>query len=277
MEKLPYVISEELDINRRDTASVVKRNTLDIFRESLDTDLRAMGKQPYWVPSSDIASGLSRAIQNTQLPVVSLDDRYVTGADRYLGISRSVDMYLNNEGYAARQGYSVLEKQLEQIASCGREILLVDDVLFSGEMVTWLGDKLAQSGVRLGAVAVGVAMQDGINRLAGQGIDVIADIVFDAVEDEICERDLALVPGSGRRVASLEANALYFDTDNGKPEQWASIEPNAASAFCASSLERSLRLLRPGVPMSSIGKFIGYDDTQGTAANTITKRLGELS
>lgn len=276
MNKLPYVISEELDLNIRNTQSVINTDKLDAFRENLDTDLRNMGKQPYWVPSSTITAGLNRITQQTQLPVVSLDDRYLTAADQYLGISRGTDSNLNDDGYAARYNYPPIDKQLEQIAALGSEIMLADDVLFSGEMIAWLSERLARTGVKIGAVAVGIAMQEGITKLAAQGIDVNAAIVFDDVEDELCERDLAVVPGSGRRVASAGANALYFDVDNGKPEQWASISTDTAAAFCANSLQRSMKLLQPSIPMSSVGRFIGYG-TEGTAVATLSKRLNELS
>ena len=68
MEK-PYVISAELDLATADLEQIVKRDSIEGFRESLDADLRAMGKETLWVPSNPIRTGLQKAITRTNLPV----------------------------------------------------------------------------------------------------------------------------------------------------------------------------------------------------------------
>ncbi len=272
----PYVVSAELDLVTAGLEQIVKRDSIEDFRESLDTDLRAMGKETLWVSSGTMQNGIEQTIAKTNLPVVSLDDRYVSSAAQYLGISRGVNPLLDDDGYVARCGYPSIEQQLRQVPSLGKEIMLADDVLFSGQMVAWLADALKPYGVKIGAVVVGIAIQEGINRLAAKEIEVIATEVFEEVEDEICERDFAVVPGSGRRIDVLASNALYFDTKNGKPASWASICPESAEAFCASSLQRSINLLQPGVPMQRLGTFLGYG-TNGCGASLISERLGELS
>ncbi len=272
----PYVISAELDLATADLEQIVNQNRIESFREGLDADLRAMGKNTLWVPSSTMQGGLERAIATTKLPVISLDDRYVSSANQYLGISRGIDPLLNDSGYVARRGYPSIGAQLGRTSSLGKEVMLVDDVLFSGEMIAWLSDSLTPYGVKIGAVAVGIAIQEGIDKLALEGIEVQAAEVFDEVEDEICERDFAVVPGSGRRIDALAANALYFDTKNGKPARWASISPSSAETFCVSSLRRSIDLLQRDVPMELLGKFLGYG-VSGDAASQIINRLGEIS
>jgi hypothetical protein len=272
----PYVISAELDLATADLEQIVNQNRIESFREGVDADLRAMGKDIRWVPSSTIRRNLARAIATTNLPVISLDDRYVSSASQYLGISRGIDPLLNDDGYVARRGYPSIKEQLGKTSSLRKEVMLVDDVLFSGEMIAWLSDSFRPYGVRIGAVAVGIAIQEGIDKLALEGIEVQAAEVFDEVEDEICERDFAVVPGSGRCIDALAANALYFDTKNGKPDRWASISPSSTETFCVSSLKRSIDLLQRDVPMELLGKFLGYG-TGGDAASQITTRLGEIS
>jgi len=271
----PYVISAELDLATADLGQIVKKDSVEGFRESLDADLRAMGKETLWVASSTIQNGLELAIAKTNLPVVSLDDKYVSSAAQYLGISRGVDPLLNDDGYVARRGYPCIEEQLKGVLSLGKEVMLVDDVLFSGEMVAWLADSLRPYGVKIGAVVVGIAIQEGIDKLKLEGMEVSASEVFSEVEDEICERDFAVVPGSGRRINALASNALYFDKDNGKPEQWASITAGVADSFCVNSLRRSVDILQPAVPMQALGKFLGYG-TNGNAVEQIVRRLGEV-
>lgn len=275
MEK-PYVISAELDLANIELGQIIKPENVDRFRENLDRDLRAMGKETLWVPSDVLKNGMECAINRTNLPVISLDDRYVTSAREYLGISRGVDASLEDVGYVARRNYRPVEEQLKQVANAGREVVLADDVLFSGEMVAWLADALKNYRVKIGAVIVGIAMREGIEKLAQEGIDVEAVEVFDEVEDEICERDFAVIPGSGRRVGELESSALYFDVDNGKPEKWASINAGYTKSFCVSSLVRSINLLQQNVPMQRLGNFVGYGSL-GSGVDQIRKRIGELS
>ncbi|NCU38162.1 hypothetical protein EOL96_03865 [Candidatus Saccharibacteria bacterium] len=270
----PYVISAELGLTSANLEEVIKTEKIEVFRESLDTDLRAMGKATLWVPSHVIQKGLEQAIAKTSLPVVSLDNRYVTSATQYLGISRGVDTLLNDNSYVSRQGYPYIKEQLRRIPALGNEVLLVDDVLFSGGMVAWLADSLKPYGVKIGGVVVGIAIQEGIDKLASIGIEVDASEVFTEVEDEICERDFAVVPGSGRRIEALAANALYFDTKNGKPDKWASLPKEDTQLFCINSLIRSMNLLQRGVSMQTIGRFLGYGSS-GEGINQLAKRLEE--
>lgn len=290
----PYVISAELDLVNAGLEQLVKKEAIENFRETLDADLRAMGKETLWVPSSRMQSGLEKDIQKTSLPVVSLDDRYVSSADQYLGISRGVrgigDPYdftgswpapFVDAGYVPRVGYEPIAKQLSRVAELGSEIVLADDVLFSGEMVAWLSSELEAYGVKIGAVICGIAIQEGIEKLDLEGIAVSATETFDQVEDELCERDFAMVPGSGRRADRADiddfypvgANVLYFDNEYGNPERWASIPTENTQTFCASSIARSRDLLKPEVPMSALGCFVGFSRIQGIAAKELDKVL----
>ena len=271
----PYVISAELDLANAELEQIVRPEAIDGFRESLDADLRSMGKETLWVPSSTMQSGLEQVIAQTALPVVSLDDRYVSSADQFLGISRGVKPQrttdyplmqsgaplwpttLVDDGYVPRRGYPAIDEQLDKVSSLGKEVLLVDDVLFSGEMVAWLADALRQRGVKIGAVAVGIAIGEGIEKLEAENIEVTASEIFDEVEDEICERDFAVVPGSGRRIESFRSNVLYFDAEYGKPEQWASIPGKSVGEFAVRSFGRAAELIAKGTPISALGEFRG--------------------
>jgi len=270
MEK-PYVISQELDLPGV-SREQVNLNEIDNFRADLDAELTAMGRNTYWVNSDVISKDINKILNYTKLPVVSLDSRYVQSADQYLGISRGVDQALNDVGYVPRANYPPVQDQLDSISKLGREIVLVDDVVYSGEMMEWLAAELAKRDVKVGAVVCGIAMYDGLAKLIENDIDVYGGTLFEAVEDEICERDFAIVTGSGRRVDSLNANALYFDPLYGKPQQWASIPAEATDEFYINSLLRSAKLLRDDVQMESIGKFVGYSG-QGNAKQRIAERL----
>lgn len=273
MEK-PYVISAELDLANSATKNIVQTNKVDAFRESLDTDLRKLGKNTLWIASQYLQQGIQAALDQSRLPTVSLDDRYITSADKSIGISRGVDQQLNDSGYTPRVGYPDVSSQLNAIASLGREVAVADDVLFSGEMASWLSDELARRNVKIGTVICGIAIGEGIEKLLALGIDVQAVQAFDDVEDELCERDFAVVPGSGRRIVNRDMNALYFDPNFGKPSAWASIPDAAVNQFAAKSYVRSANILQPGLLMADIGDFYGIK--QGSATQTVLDRARQL-
>lgn len=272
--KKPYVISAELDTTAVRNSQIINQDRLEDFRESLDTDLCTMGKETVWVGSNELQNGLAGFVKNTRLPVVSLDDRYVPTTTK-LGISRGVDSNLIDTGYVSRDSYPTLEQQFASIKSIGREIVIADDVLFSGEMIAWLAEKLKQQDIKIGAVVCGIAIREGIEKIATLGIDVSAVREFDTVDDEICERDFAVVPGSGRRMADSAKNALYFDPTYSNPEQWASIPRSQIRDFAVRNYQRAANLLQPAVPLRDIGSFFGLPD--GNAAGVLDDRSVQIS
>lgn len=254
----PYVISAELNL----LDDQIRTERLDAFREELDSELTTMGKDTIWVSASTIQSDIAAYASATALPIVSLDNRYFNGQSQQIGISRSVDLNLNDSDYRPRVGYPSIVSQLAAVAAVGNEVVIVDDVLFSGEMLSWLQSRLDEVGVKIAAVICGIAIQEGVDKLQGVGIDVNAGTVFQDVEDELCERDFAFVRGSGRRMAAQDMNALYFDDVFGRPDKWASLPATETKKFCICSLERNIRLLRDDVSAQATGLFYGYDCTK---------------
>jgi hypothetical protein len=273
MEK-PYVISGELELKSNSQQMILNEDRLNSARESLTNDLEAMNKNVVWVSAGDMRRSMNTQLSTSRLPVVALDEVYTVSPDLRFGLSRGVDQDLNDSGYAARSGYEPITNQLDRVSSLGSEIQLVDDVVFSGEMTAWVVEQLERRKVKVGRVVCGIAIGEGVKRMGEMGISLESAFVFDEVEEEICERDLFMTRGSGRRVMNGGSNALYFDTKNGRPEQWASLDPAKADQFFRNSLERSEKLVMPDTPMAQVGRFLGYRST-GTAREAIRIRLEE--
>lgn len=271
MEK-PYVISGEFDLSGNSQRDIIQLNKLEQVRGSLIDDLEGMGKSVAWVPGEAIARGMNKYLDQSRLPVISLDEVYVPSPDGKIGLSRGINSNLDDIGYVPRVGYGSVQGQFDAIAARNSEIQLADDVIFSGEMMTWVVSEFEKRCVRVGRVVCGVAIGEGIAALDDIGIPVESVYSFDDVEDELCERDLFVTRGSGRRISQDQGNALYFDDQNGRPEQWASIPARYVERFCANSLQRSLELLRPEVTIDAIGAFYGYETT-GRAADVLRARL----
>lgn len=265
-----YVISCDLDM-RSNKTRWIQDNRLDEFRESLTDDLLAQGKNVTWVESNGIREYFLKEVKDNALSVVSMDNRYIAGGIALLGVSRTVDNKLNDVGIGPRSDFRSIDEQLYGISRRGKEVMLIDDVIFSGSMAAWVIDQLERRGMKVRRMIAGIAIGDGANRLANREIEVEALYNYPTVEDEICERDFAFVPGSGRRMANREANALYWDTEFGRPEEWASIAAESAADFMANSIERSIRLLKPETPMEWVGRMNGYSYT-GMAVDALRQR-----
>lgn len=269
MEK-PYIISEELDLLNDD---YIQKGALNAFREDLDENLRALGKNTLWVASSDLQQGIALRASQTQLPIVSLDDRYTILADERIGVSRGVDENLNDIGYVSRVGYSSLDKQLDAAAKMRKEITLIDDVVFSGDMIVWLDTELRKRNAKIASVICGIAIGGGLQRLSEQGVGVDAVRIFDDVDDELCERDLAVVAGSGRRIESIAASALYFCDQYSRPTEWASIPEASVADFAARSFRRSASLLNRSISIKDIGRFYGIESDINAVDALLQKAL----
>lgn len=268
-KKKPYVISGELDLANLDGSFAVKTEMIDAFRINLEDDLRNQGKNVEWVDSERIRLGICRQMGKTSLSILSLDDRYTNGANTYLGISRGVNERLRDIGYVPRVGYASIDKQLNNLSDIGDEVVLVDDVLFSGGLMTEVARELDERGIKVKGVICGVAIGEGLRAMEEIGVDVEAEVAYDEVEDEVCERDFALIAGSGRRVAGIDKSALYFDPEFGRPAEWASINPRDITEFAVRNYERNLPLVS-----GRIDNFLGL--SEGQAPDVMATRLKQL-
>src|SRR5690606_17850713 len=131
----------------------------------------------------------------------------------------------------------------------------------------WIADMLAEQGVIVRAALGGVVIGEAVHRLAERDIEMQSMKFFEVVDDEICERDFAIVPGSGRKLITKSSSSLYFDPEFGRPTSWASIPEVHAADFFASSIDRNSRLLRTETRLANIGEFVGYDGGMTVADN----------
>ena len=125
------------------------------------------------------------------------------------------------------------------------KVALLDDVLFEGGTHQKIAERLKQRGIHVEKVLTGIAIHDGIERLAKEGILVESLLCYDQVVDEICERDfVAGVPLSGRTVVTRSGKvegAPYFKPF-GKPDKWASIPGDHVQDFSDFCLGQSIAM-----------------------------------
>lgn len=239
-----YVVSEE-KWNFGDNLSAPD----EFFLQSLGDDLKnalgnIFGKESIdFISERFLREGLGQLIAKN-CPVVSLEKFYVD-TPFHLEISRAVDVKLDSVGLQARARTKTIDEQISNLVVQGlREIIIVDDVLFSGGV--WeIIEKIIAQGIKVKEFVCGISIGDGHKKLSECGLKVTSVLHYEDVIDEICHRDFyAGVPYSGRMVVNGTGNnvgAPYF-YPFGKPIDWASIPEDRADAFSDFCLKQSLRL-----------------------------------
>lgn len=196
------------------------------------------------VPAAEIQAGLKKYVAATDFDIVSLDPWYYRG-DYHLEINRVVDAQLMNQGERERFGHLPIAKQIDRLRQAQiKEVALLDDVVFTGNNIADLIDKLQRQGIRVRLVIAGVAVAEGIKKMKELGVKLEAVRRYELIIDEICERDFYPgVPHSGRTVIGHNHNvgAPYL-IPFGKPAEWASIPPAWVEEFSRFCLRQSLEL-----------------------------------
>lgn len=211
-----------------------------------------------------------------RIPIISLDRAYVDRTTPniygYLDITRGVDDGLTGIGLKPRPGKDSVEIQLDRFASKHNlPVILLDDVVFSGEGMCWLVNQLAERGRPVVKVITGIGIRTldgdpaGITQLRDLGIEVECVREFETVVDEVCQRDfVAGTPMSGRSVYSSNgaiSSAPYF-APFGDAAKWASIPDEKVDEFSEFCMETSIEVFRriedrsqASVPTSAIDRL----------------------
>lgn len=255
-ERLPYIISEDaehlVDVwGKRKGLATPDHGFFKDFQDGLVEHISAAGPDyhPVILNHQQLAHSLNSLLFNhIRGDAVALDKAYVGDRfARHLEVTRAVDEQLESIGTKPRPHSSSIDEQLDYIvANSGKEVTLVDDVIFSGDAIIEAAKMFAKRGVRVSTVLAAVAIGEGYKKIEEAGIEVIAVADYDEVKDEICERDfLAGIPYSGRTVYRDDGehySAPYF-SPFGRPESWASISnPAAAHKLSVYCLDRSIEL-----------------------------------
>lgn len=259
----PYVISADLERHFNQFSELHKG--IDRFRESLVQDLQEQGKEVLYLPFENIHRGIAEYIRKTNLPVVSMDRIYVDqeSVDAFLDISRSCDGNFLTKTYTQRLGSLDLEEQFRFLGSIfdGQEIVLTDDVLFTGKIIEYVTNRLAEKNVRIGGLICGVAVGEGINRIKSMGIDLEVVHEFEQVEDEVCERDFTALPSAGRPIIDKPGiRSLYWvPRPFSDHESAASINEEHIGKFFESTLIRNLCSFGTSFMKKAINNVLGRE------------------
>src|SRR3989344_2709934 len=244
----PYVVSCDISTLLR-RWSLQKRFCVPeqgYFREmraALARELEAIFPSVEIIDESDLRAPLSAIIGRLRVPVISLDQAYAPFGHS-LQVSRSVREDMTSAGLTGREGAGSIEEQVRTIAqSVQGDVALVDDVIFSGDMIVEnIIPILRQHGISVRTVVAGVGIGSGVERVRDEVPEVLCVRIYPRVVDEICERDFYPgVPLSGRTVLGSEHIGMPYVLPFGNPVDWASIPRHAVvefSRFCIKEKER---------------------------------------
>lgn len=196
-----------------------------------------------FITEEELTNGLISLVKKTEYKPISLDRVYYQ-SDLRIDIARQVDADGNDKGLGRRANAPFLLEQFRKLKNSGfKNVSLVDDVIFSGNLIARIGDALSKVGIKVEAIYAGIGIQEGINLLKNKGYNVKCVRTYDNVIDEICERDFYPgVPLSGRLINSENNVGAPYILPFGNPGKWASIPEKSHLSFSKFCLDQTVRL-----------------------------------
>lgn len=252
-EPKPYVVSGDLKLllNRWAKRRSIKLPTdeeIDGIRSGFQNKMGKIFPSFEFVPEEEMlqVNELASQARKEGLTAVSLDEVYCQ-TDYRIGLTRGVDRNRNEVGLVARKGSLPKEDQFDALKAAGlKRVALIDDVVYSGGVISEVRESLVQRGIEVPLVCAGIAVKEGIDALESSGCEISSVRAYrKGVLDEVCERDF--FPGvdfGGRTVVEngrTESVGIPYILPWGKPEKWASIPPEDAveiSDYCIGAMTK---------------------------------------
>lgn len=263
-EQSPYVVSQDIGILLQ---KWTKERNFNFPNEEFITKLRldfAMFMKQIFpkfesVSEDELSAGLNNLVEKTGLFPISLDRVYYQ-SNNGIDISRLVDAEGKDKGLGRRRDSSPLLSQFRKLKRLGiKEAVLVDDVIFSGDLIKRITRALLNQGIEIPIICAGIAIKEGVDILSSSGKELRAVKTYDNVIDEVCERDFYPgVPLCGRSLDSNDNIGIPYILPFGNPGKWASIPEVWQKPFSQFCLKQSIKLFE-GVESCS-GKDVYCSD-----------------
>lgn len=197
-----------------------------------------------FVPEAELINGITQLVSRSGVAPISLDRVYFCAEAHHLDISRLVDIEGGDRGLGHRPGTPPLLQQFTELKRARlEEVVLVDDVIFSGVLIERIIRHLSRLGVRVPLVCAGIGIDEGIDRINQSKCEVRCVRRYRAVADEVCERDFYPgVPFSGRLLIGDGNLGVPYLLPFGDPGKWASIPSAHQTAFSRFCIRQTTRL-----------------------------------
>ena len=244
----PYVVSADIYLLMEKWATqhsfvLPAREFFCQLREEFSNYMHRVFSNFELVSEDEISRGLAGLVAESGLPVVSLDCVYFE-SELNLEVARLVDKDGKDRGLGHRSGTSPLAQQIRKLQMSGmREVVVVDDVVFTGALLERIIKLLSRIRIRVPLICAGIGIAEGINRINGTKREIRCVRTYEEVIDEVCERDFYPgVPLSGRLLVGDDNIGVPYILPFGKPESWASIPSEQATDFSRFCLHQTATL-----------------------------------
>lgn len=221
------------------------------------------------------------------IPIVTLDKIYLNPDDKNIYFLDCTRVNGTNE-IISRKSES-LDSQIKRIVKVlsGKEIILADDVVFSGSVLRNIIKRFSDYGIQVVGIISSVCSYEGyeyFNKYLKYGIKTKVLMLKDVI-DQICERDFYFgVAGSGIMISTGEGmfKAPYFKP-YGNPYERASIPLEYVNFFSKGCLDRSLylweemdRLIGDETKMFELPERIIYTRENDGVVKTLKKEIKRI-
>jgi hypothetical protein len=219
------------------------------FRKSLDGIFNSIRIYSEY----QMRSGMEKFLDETSLPVISLDRIYLRNSTKIFGFldttridtNGNISQISRNKNNLDNEIFKLSEKLYARAGTNAPEIALVDDVVYSGKSIMEIIKKFRSNGISVPFVFSAINTPESKSRLQQNGVAIKSSYKIDNFIDQICERDFYFgLPQSGQFVKNQDGTIYkqpYF-LPFGNPVKRASIPKNKAIAFSANCMERSIGL-----------------------------------
>lgn len=244
----PYVVSEDIYLLMEKWATqhsfvLPAREFFCQLREEFSNYMRRVFSNFELISEDEISRGLVALVVEGGLEVISLDRVYFE-SELNLEIARLVDKDGKDCGLGHRSGTPPLAQQIRKLQMSGvREVMVVDDVVFTGALLERIIELLSRIRIRVPLICAGIGIAEGISRINGMKREIRCVRTYEEVIDEVCERDFYPgVPLSGRLLVGDGNIGFPYLLPFGKPESWASIPSEQATDFSQFCLHQTATL-----------------------------------
>jgi len=257
-----YVVSEDVDVLVARWCLgknlLAPRNDLYVgLRAKMKEFLQGIFAKVTFVDSQEIRNGLLSSIASHKeagLTVVSLERAYLEDSevDGRIELTRTVDGDCNDILVPSKRNSCIVPKLQQFSGLSGKNIALIDDVIFSGKTLKSIISELHHYNTNVHAVTAAIGVKSGVDHLnnarfcvTGQPKQMTVHCVeeFDGISDQVCERDFYPgVPYSGREHFTYDNASFPYVLPFGKPQKWASIPEKEVKQFSSLCIDNTIAL-----------------------------------
>lgn len=215
---------------------------IDDVRKSFKTDVDKIFNNDVTIISEDEMLEINNLLSN-KTPVITLDKIYVTHDEKNIFFLDCTRVSGSDE-IVSRKTES-LEEQVKRMANVlpSKEIVLADDVVFSGKVLTKLINEFKLYGIKVVGIVAAVCANDSYYQFKSMLKDGIKTnyLMSEYVIDQICERDFYFgVAGSGILMSKEKKDKAPYFVPYGNPQERASIPEEHVIDFSKGCIKRSI-------------------------------------